>query len=407
MRTSSVILLAVAALALVAGTSASTKGVNLKGVTFVSDVSPYLNISRDICLIKDVLNSKDPDYTFAKGIYMDGFNAKLASKDGGLISMRRMVTDTKVGEPFWTMYQKHFNNPVWMDDLLMRAFNGLSPYDTNTARVQLIVKTLESSMQVAYVMHELDAAIAKAKAKKLSPESGAPFSVDKAWAIFVGGDTNCGLWVASLKRANEFGTKKDCDTSTVAYNIRNAIIAAQKAALKGDVDGLIKARDIIQSQLSVIYIQAVITYAHEMYLDKLAQDKLSMSNTSAAEHQVEAFAFYRTIAPLVAVANATAGAALDYWLFPGQPVVDDVDLKVARAFSAAYPGLGVTPKDIGVFGRKQEDLKCKAYTPAKTGGILSTTEVKGPLRPDAAAPAKAPAKAPAAKTGKRKFHLFF
>ena len=33
--------------------------------------------------------------------------------------------------------------------------------------------------------------------------------------------------------------------------------------------------------------------------------------------QVEAFAFYRTIAPLVAAANKTAGEALDFWMFPG------------------------------------------------------------------------------------------
>lgn len=50
-----------------------------------------------------------------------------------------------------------------------------------------------------------------------------------------------------------------------------------------------------------------------MYLDKAA-------NMSSAEHQVEAYAFWRTIAPLVKEANATAAQALDYWLFPGARV---------------------------------------------------------------------------------------
>ncbi|KIZ01866.1 hypothetical protein MNEG_6092, partial [Monoraphidium neglectum] len=201
MRTSSVLLLAVAALALVAGaTSAdiaasSTAGKTYKGYTFATDTAPYLNISRDICLIKKVLNTKQPDYTFAKGIYMDGYYGKLASKDGGLIAMRRMATDVKTNEPLWTQYQKHFNNPVWLDDLLVRAFGKVPPYDSDKARVQLIVKTLESSLQVSYLFHELDQAINEVQAKKAnaSLDVDPVYRVDKAWAIFVGADTDCGL----------------------------------------------------------------------------------------------------------------------------------------------------------------------------------------------------------------------
>jgi hypothetical protein len=36
-------------------------------------------------------------------------------------------------------------------------------------------------------------------------------ALDAAWAIYVGGAPNCGLWTVSLKRANEFGTKVDCE----------------------------------------------------------------------------------------------------------------------------------------------------------------------------------------------------
>lgn len=45
----------------------------------------------------------------------------------------------------------------------MRAFGGVEPFTTDPARVQLVVKSLESSLQFAYMMHEFDAAIAKAK----------------------------------------------------------------------------------------------------------------------------------------------------------------------------------------------------------------------------------------------------
>jgi hypothetical protein len=33
--------------------------------------------------------------------------------------------------------------------------------------------------------------------------------------------------------------------------------------------------------------------------------------------QVEAYGFFRTVAPWIALANTTAAQALDYWLFPG------------------------------------------------------------------------------------------
>jgi hypothetical protein len=36
--------------------------------------------------------------------------------------------------------------------------------------------------------------------------------LDAAWAVFVGGDVDEGLWTVTMKRAGEYGTKIDCDT---------------------------------------------------------------------------------------------------------------------------------------------------------------------------------------------------
>jgi hypothetical protein len=38
-------------------------------------------------------------------------------------------------------------------------------------------------------------------------------NIDQGWAIFVGGDSDESLWTVAIKRANEYGTKKDCDTA--------------------------------------------------------------------------------------------------------------------------------------------------------------------------------------------------
>lgn len=50
--------------------------------------------------------------------------------------------------PYWSAYQKYFKTPIWLDDIMQRAFGGIEPFNTPVERVQLIVKTLESSMQV-------------------------------------------------------------------------------------------------------------------------------------------------------------------------------------------------------------------------------------------------------------------
>jgi hypothetical protein len=63
-----------------------------------------------------------------------------------------------------------------------------------------------------------------------------------------------------------------------------------------------KARDAIESQFSALWAQALITYTHEMYLDKAA-------NIPAAEHQVCA----RAASPFPpARLPATAPARADY-----------------------------------------------------------------------------------------------
>lgn len=379
MRTSAA-LFAVAAFALVAVASANTKGTTLRGFTFTSDVSDFLAISKDICDIRKILNSKNPDYKGAASIYMDGKNAP------NRLSMRRLATGVNFDEPFWSLYTKHFKTPLFIDDVVQRALSGLQPYALPVQRVQLIVKSLESSLQVAVVMHKLDDAVQLLKNKKTDAALNA---LDAGWAIYVGGDVKCGLWTVSMKRANEFGTKVDCEKSKVADTILKAFLAAQAAVKKGDVKALEKARNSVKTALATNYIQAVITYAHEMYLDKAA-------NLSSAEHQVEAYGFYRTIAPWIYASNKTAGEALDYWLFPGQPTTNDVDLKAARALGTAYKALGVTPDDVGSYGEKQPKLGCKAYVPTgdDKGGLLSSTNAKDSLRPTTGAPAPAPAPKP-------------
>lgn len=384
-------LFAVAALALVAGAVAQedTKGTTLRGYTFSSNVGEYLAISQDICDIRKILNTQDPPYAVAQAVYMDGKNARTST--GKVLSMRDLATEKNVNLPFWKLYSEHYKTPVWVDDVVQRAFGGLAPFKVPVERVQLIVKGLESNLQVAVVMSRIDQAIASLKAGK---KDDANKALDQAWAIYVGGNPDCGLWTVSMKRANEYGTKVDCENSESSQKIQKAFLKMQQGIKDGNVKALEEARKDVQAAIFTTYVQATVTYAHEMYLDKASQ-------LDPAEHQVEAYAFYRTIAPLVGAANKTAAEAMDYFIFPGQPVkVDNIDLVTLRALGTAYDKNGITPKDVGQYGRKQPELGCKAYIPKAEdqGGLLSATQAKDSLRPggaDAGAAAPAAGGAPA------------
>ena len=82
-----------------------------------------------------------------------------------------------------------------------------------------------------------------------------------------------------MKRANEYGTKVTCDSSQASSAIQKAFISAQKAARAGDVKGIEAAKEVFKKEMSAVFVQAIITYAHEMYLDRAA-------NVSSSEHQV-------------------------------------------------------------------------------------------------------------------------
>lgn len=59
-----------------------------------------------------------------------------------------------------------------------------------------------------------------------------------------------------MKRANEFGTKKNCDSSVVSSNVLAAFLAAQTAINKGDTAAVQRARDAVQKEIIVNYMQA-------------------------------------------------------------------------------------------------------------------------------------------------------
>eukprot|EP00877_Chromochloris_zofingiensis_P011319 jgi/Chrzof1/6440/Cz18g11010.t1 len=319
-----------------------------QGFKFQSDVSGYLKLSEDICEIKAALEASPPDYAGAQAIYKNGKNS--LRKDGSVRTLRGIARGGYAGEPYWDLYVKYFKSPTFLDDFIMAGFNGTAPYKSDAQRKQTIGKGIESNLQFTYVLHELDEATEKVEDKRIDKADGAPSNIDETWAIYVGETPACSLWGVSNKRGKDFGTMADCEKSRVNAAMLTTHQNGYKAAVAGNLKDMQATRSRAEQLMVTTYVQATLKYAKEV-TSKLA------ANSSAEGAQAEGYAFFRTIEPLVARANAQSAAAIKRVLQPGNPIVPTTYATVSSALQAAYPKLGITPTNIGTFPAKQ-DLKC-------------------------------------------------
>ncbi|KAI8471514.1 MAG: Low iron-inducible periplasmic protein-domain-containing protein [Monoraphidium minutum] len=351
------------------------------GYTFGSNVAGYLKVSNDVCDFKAALDKSPPDWAAAKALYLDGKNSRRS--DGSVRTLRSLATGSYVGEPFWDLYTEYFQTPAFADDAIIKALDGTPPFVTDAQRRETAGKAVESNLQMAYLMHEMDEAADKIRDNLLSDATGAPHNVDEVFALYVGEKPECGLWTVSTKRATDFGTMQTCAQSEVNANMLKAFRDAQAAARAGDLPAFLRARDAVQALFAVTYTQATLKYAYEVERDRVAKKPTD-------EHQAEGYAFFRTIEPLVARANKSSAATVQRIMFPGNAVVPGGDAQVAAAMRAAYPGLQITPAAVGTFEAKQ-NLGCVNATSAARAAL-------NPARPFAGRRLCRPAPLPAGPT---------
>lgn len=337
------------------------------GYTFGSNVAGYLRLSTDVCDIKAAIGtSENPDYSEAKKIYTDGKNSY--KSDGKIRTLRELATKSYAGEPIFDLYADYFGSAAFMDQPVSFAFAGDEPYKTTAQRNETIVKGIESNLQTVYLLHELDEAADKIRAKKLSPIDGAPHNVDETWAIYVGLTPACSLWGASQKRSMEFGTMESCTSSQVNAGMLNAHRRLYAAASAGNLAAFQDAQAEVVRLFLITYIQATLKYAELMDKARAKNDL----NTLQAD-QAEGAAFFRTIEPLVARANNRSAATVKQVMSVGAPVPPSGALAVVKpALEATYADLNISPAEIGSYGAKQP-LNCaptsSAASSAATGGL--------------------------------------
>ena len=139
---------------------------------------------------------------------------------------------------------------------------------------------------VAYTIHELNSAVAKADAGNVDNDSGAPHNWDEGWAFFHGPDEDYGCSPAKVmeKRAADFGTADENGVAATFAATEAAMVSGLAALQASDADGYNGAVDTIVKNVMITYSQAVLKYTSKMD-----------SNTTAEKYQAEGYAFWKTM----------------------------------------------------------------------------------------------------------------
>lgn len=283
---------------------ADTTGTTVGGYTFGSEIQGYLDISQDVCDIAAAVDARD--FASARTIYANGQNS--LRSDGTARTLQGWATSGSPEEAHWGLYTTFYaNDSAWVDTFVQAGFDGTAPWTAIDAQAQVVKKGIQSNLQVAYMLHEVDEAAEAVEAGETDAATGAPHKVDEGAAIYFGTTCPAGS-VADVanKRANTFGTlvTGPDGVCTAATNVAagQALSALQAAALAGNSTGFAAATKDLEKAIVTIWAQATLTYAEEL-------EEQVAAGASTDEAKAEGIAFFRTIEPLVAqVAPASADA---------------------------------------------------------------------------------------------------
>ena len=298
-------------------------------------------IPADVCDVNGLL-PKDAaiDWAAVSAVYRDGGNSV---KSSGAV---RTLAGFASGEGKKHGVDDHYGTATPLDDFVSAALDGTGEFagEDDLVRRQGVQKGIQNQVLVAWVVHEVNAALAKAADGNFDPAKGAPHNWDEGWAFYHGAEPGCGAWVTGNKRGKDFGTlSTDGETSNANVAIRQAFIDGRDALVAGDMAGAEAAAAVIEKNLVVIYAQASIKYAKKVTDDLADGDALK-----ARIHQAEGYAFWRVLAPMVASAGADVAAVDAYYELSAEPAAGGGDL-VADALAPALDALGITAAELGEY----------------------------------------------------------
>jgi len=262
------------------GSAVSTMDGEDGGYTYASNVDNHRSLMADMCDIKAHANAGE--WTAAKGIYTNGKNAE--KSDGSYRTLQAFAAASGKNHGYDAFYGADGS----VDAMIMDALEGTGDFAgvSDTVRYQGIAKLTANLGMVAYTIHELNTAVAKADAGNVDNDTGAPHNWDEGWAFFHGPDENVGCSpVATLnKRGADFGTEHADGMANTTYHIQQSMINGLAALQAEDQTGYTDATNDVVKQVIIAYSQAVLKYTYKMD-----------NADNGPKYQAEAYAFWKTI----------------------------------------------------------------------------------------------------------------
>lgn len=308
------------------------------GYEYATDVSAHRLVTLDVCEIKELLDGQPIDFTAIDRIYRDGSNS--VNEDGSVRTLAGFATS----EDRLHGLADYYGTPVPLDDFVSGAIEGEGLFSgaSEAARAQGVEKGIQNQIMVAWVIHELEAALQKASEGDFDPQAGAVHNWDEAWSFYHGAEPGCAPHATADSRASDFGTLgSDGATAETNEQILAAMTAGRDGLLASDAAAAEAAAEEIRRAIFVTYSQAAIRYA-----TLAARDVEGGDVAAASAHRAEGLAFWRVIEAIAARAGGevdTVNAIFDPAAGPGTGGGEEV----REALVPAWEALGIAEEDIG------------------------------------------------------------
>lgn len=184
------------------GTSSGSGAAALGAYEPVSDVANHAKMTLDMRDINDLLNGDPIDFAAIEEIYAGGRHSPGGS---GMRTFQGFAATADRSEDIWDDYAAYYGDAQWLDTFVTQALRGTGPFagEPDAVRRQGVQKGIQNQILVAWTIHELVAALEKARDGNFDPASGAPHNWDEAWAFYHGEDPDQG---PSPRRTSEART---------------------------------------------------------------------------------------------------------------------------------------------------------------------------------------------------------
>ena len=292
--------------------SGSTMDASDGGYTYASNVDNHRSLMKDLCDIKTAASAFD--FATAKDIYQNGKNAE--KSDGSY----RTLAGFASAEGKAHGYDDYYGQAGSIDAHITAALDGTGDFagTSDTVRYQGVAKLTANMGMIAYTIHELNTAVAKADDGNVDDDTGAPHNWDEGWAFFHGPDEDLSCAPANTfkKRSADFGTETNGVSNTLNA-VETAMVDGLAALQAQDQAGYTAATNTVVKNVIITYTQATMKYTYKMD-----------DADNGPKYQAEGYAFWKVIEAYTAqYTDACYNMAVHKVIYMG-----DIDAATCDAF---------------------------------------------------------------------------